>query len=278
MTKSREHQPLYRDLTEKIKKGFLLLDEKSQQEVKTFITNQQHQNGAFTDRAGNPDFYYSLFGAWMSKALELEAQQEKLSGYMKKKPPGEHRTAEHFSHLLISVILKNQVQKPSVLSQLNRILKGNPQINPAYKVFLFLLSFDAFYGRKKLWYYLFRTGLTFYSPPENAPCSFMSALLIARFLVGINVEREQKYLFFYFEEGKGFKAFRETENADLLSTAVALFALKKAGGDLRVVAPDALNLVQQNYNCGAFLSGDGDETRDLEYTFYGLLILGTLAE
>ncbi|NCB08501.1 MAG: hypothetical protein EOM73_10090 [Bacteroidia bacterium] len=40
--------------------------------------------------------------------------------------------------------------------------------------------------------------------------------------------------------------------------------------------PDCLNLVQQNYDTGAFLSGDGDLSRDLEYTFYGLLTLGTL--
>ena len=96
-------------------------------------------------------------------------------------------------------------------------------------------------------------------------------------MAGKNVEKEQKQVFSRFEKDKGFKVFRETENADLLSTAVALFALKETDADLRMVAPDALNLVQQNYESGAFLSGDGDKIKDLEYTFYGLLILGTLS-
>lgn len=278
MTKPKQHQPLYLDFIEKIEKGFLLLDGNSQQEVKNFISGQQHQNGAFADRAGNPDLYYSLFGAWMSTALEMEVQQKRLSGYIEKNQPDEQKTVERFSHLLIAVILNIQVQKPSVIAHLKSVLNGKAHINLAYKAFLFLLSFDAFYGRKTSWYFLFRTGLTFYNPPDILPCSFISALMIARFLTGMKTEPQQKQLFSYFEKGKGFKTFRESENADLLSTAVALFALKITGADLRMVAPDALNLVQQNYESGAFLSGDGDETKDLEYTFYGLLTLGTLAE
>ena len=35
---------------------------------------------------------------------------------------------------------------------------------------------------------------------------------------------------------------------------------------------------QQNFSNGAFLSGDGDTTTDAEYTFYGLLALGVLAD
>ena len=278
MTKPKQYQPLYRDFIEIIEKGFLLLDEKSQQEVKKFISSQQHQNGAFTDRAGNPDLYYSLFGAWMSKALEMEVEQKRLSGYIEKNQSDEQKTVEFFSHLLISVSMEIDVKKPSIPAHLKMAFNRNRQINVAYKAFLFLLGFDALYGRKTIWYFLFRIGLTFYTPSDNLPCSFMSALLIARFLTGMNTSQEQKQLFSYFEKGKGFKVFLESESADLLSTAVALFALKKTGADLRMVAPDGLNRVQQNYESGAFLSGDGDETKDLEYTFYGLLILGTLAE
>jgi len=278
VTKPKQHQPLYQEFIEKVEKGFLLLDEKSQQEIMDFISTQQHQNGAFTDRAGKPDLYYSLFGAWMSTALKLEVQQKRLADYIEKKQPDEQKTVEYFSHLLISVSIENDVKKTSVPVHLKMAFNRNRQINLAYKAFLVLLSFDALYGRKSVWYFLFRIGLTFYEPPENLPCSFLSALLIARYLTGMKTNRVQKQLFSCIEKGKGFKAFSDAENADLLSTAVALFALKRTGADLRMAAPDALNLVQQNYNLGAFLSGDGDETKDLEYTFYGLLILGTLSE
>ena len=63
-----------------------------------------------------------------------------------------------------------------------------------------------------------------------------------------------------------------------LSTAVALFVLRETAYDMRMITPVCLDFVQQNYDDGAFLSGDGDATRDLEYTFYGLLALGTLIE
>jgi hypothetical protein len=96
-------------------------------------------------------------------------------------------------------------------------------------------------------------------------------------MVGLDVNKDIQQLFEYYEEGTGFKAFKEVESTDLLSTAVALFALEKAGAGLKTIAPDVLGLVQNNYSEGAFLSGNGDETRDLEYTFYGLLILGTLS-
>ncbi|MBN2775666.1 MAG: hypothetical protein JXR31_15535, partial [Prolixibacteraceae bacterium] len=45
-----------------LKKGFELLEEKSQDEVKVFINSRQNENSGFTDRGGIPDFYYSLFG------------------------------------------------------------------------------------------------------------------------------------------------------------------------------------------------------------------------
>jgi hypothetical protein len=77
-------------------------------------------------------------------------------------------------------------------------------------------------------------------------------------------------------EGSGFRVFKQIRNCDMLSTAVALYVLKETGYDLRLTAPGALSFIESNYESGAFLSGDGDPTRDLEYTFYGLIALGSL--
>ena len=43
-----------------------------------------------------------------------------------------------------------------------------------------------------------------------------------------------------------------------------------------MIKPGCLEFVGANYSDGSFLSGDGDLTKDLEYTFYGLLALGAL--
>lgn len=277
MNAQNPYQPIYRQFIHEIEKGFLLLDETSRKEIREFVASQQHQNGAFTNRGGHPDMYYSLFGVWLSEALGLTLQMNQLKTFSGKFQPDKTNIIEQFALLLIKVVADNHFKKPTLFSLVKMIFKGGKDINPAYQVFLFLLSFDAIYGKNRLLYFLFSVVLNFYHLPEDAPCSISAAVLVAKFLVGKKVEKEIPNQLSYFEAGKGFKVFKELENADLLSTAVALFALKKAGVDLRIVAPDCLNLIQQNYDSGAFLSGEGDASRDLEYTFYGLLALGTLS-
>lgn len=255
----------------------MLLDETSQKEIREFVACQQNQNGAFTNRGGYPDMYYSLFGVWLSQALGLTPQINKLKTFSGKFQPDKENIVEQFALLLIKVVADKDFKKPTVFSLVNIIIEGGKYINPAYQVFLFLLSFDALYGKNRFLYFFFSVVLNFYRSPEDAPCSICAAELVAKYLVGKNVEKEIQNQLSYFEAGKGFKVFKELENADLLSTAVALFALKKVGADLRILAPDCMQLIQQNYDSGAFLSGDGDASRDLEYTFYGLLALGTLS-
>ena len=253
------------------------MDDTSRAEVVGFVKSQQFQNGAFIDRGGNPDLYYSLFGAWISKALQLDEEQKKLKRYIAEVPESD-KIVDKFSLLLIRLTLEEKsFQKPSLTELFRWVIKDAKNLNSAYCFFLFMLSFDALYGRNRWSYFVIRLFLSFYKTAKDLPCSFFAAMILAKFLTGKNVKKESKTLLQYFEKEKGFKVFPEQENADLLSTAVSLFAMKKIGADLRTIAPDCLDLVQQNYDNGAFLSGDGDSSRDLEYTFYGLLTLGVLA-
>lgn len=278
MDGQKSYQPVYRQFIHKIEKGFLLLDESSQNEIRKFIISQQHKTGAFNDRSGNADIYYSLFGAMLSEALKLVSQKRHLKNNIGTIQKNKKKIVDKFALLLIEDILaEEESKKPSIFQLVKLVFQEGNKINVSYRIFLFLLSFDAFYGRKKFLYFLMRIFLSFYSLPEDSPCSIFAAFTAAKFLTGKKVKKEVQSLFSFFEEGKGFKVFREIENADVLSTAVALFTLKIVGADLRIVTPGCLNLVQQNYESGAFLSGDGDLTKDLEYTFYGLLALGTLS-
>lgn len=278
MNSPKLYQPIYRQFIQILEKGNSILDNKSQIEIKEFIKSRQHENGAFTDRGNNPDIYYSLFGVWLSKALKLDSEQNNLASYIRAVQPDGKKIIDKFGLLLIQLVLDDKiVEKPSAFKLLKWISGSGKQLNTAYQFFLFMLSFDALYGKNRVLYFLMRIALSFYRPPKDLPCSFFSALFLAKYLTGKNVKKETEKLFAYFENGKGFKVFKELEKADLLSTAVALFALKKANADLRFVTPDCLSLIQMNYDSGAFLSGDGDENKDLEYTFYGLLALGTLS-
>lgn len=272
------YQPVYRQFITEIEKGFLLLDKTSQSELVDFFKTQQQKNGAFTNRAGNPDLYYSLFGVWLAKALKLEEQQNLLEKYILNIQQNDLKVVDKFSVVLIRLVLEEKdFKKPTFIELFRWMQKGGKNLNTAYRFFFFMLSFDALFGRNRIVYFFIRAFLNFYHPSNDLPCSFYAALLLAKHLTGMNVKKEKAALLHYFEKGNGFKSFYETENADLLSTAVALFVLNKADVDLRVVAPDCLNLVQENYERGAFLPGDGDSSRDLEYTFYGLLTLGVLS-
>ena len=254
-----------------------MLDETSRAEVADFVKTQQHKNGAFTDRAGNPDLYYSLFGAWLSKALSLDDQLASLKNFILTGKFASSKGVSQFSVLLLGLMTGVPEYRKTGIIKLIRVFRETKNLGPAYRFFLFMLSFDALYGKNRLLYFFTGIILRFYKPSEDLPCSFLAALLLAKFITGGKINRETLLLQAFFEKGEGFKAFREQPNADLLSTAVALFALKKTGTDLRLIAPDCLKLAGEYYDNGAFLSGDGDLSRDLEYTFYGLLILGVLS-
>jgi hypothetical protein len=112
---------------------------------------------------------------------------------------------------------------------------------------------------------------------EHSPCSEIAAKVFLLKMLNQDGLKEQQLLSSFALASGGFKAFTHLRNADMLSTAVALFALTYAGHDVRLLLPSCLDFIEQNYAEGAFLSGDGDSTADVEYTFYGLLALGVMA-
>ena len=76
----------------------------------------------------------------------------------------------------------------------------------------------------------------------------------------------------------GFRVMEIAPEPDLLSTAVTLLALCKLGADISAIRRNCLRFVHSLRNAGRFAGDSGDETPDVEYTFYGLLALGCLEE
>lgn len=269
--------PVYRLLVETVRAGYLALDETAQNEITRFLASQQHKNGGFVDRAGNPDLYYSLFGLWLCLATEQNELQKGLKKYASTWIKGQSKSpVEDLALLLIKTELDDKKKKESVFSIIRTVFSKGRMIELSYQFFLITLVIDATGRNKKLYYFFARIWLFFYKPKENMPCSLIAALVYARKVVGLNTSKMQKELLNFAVESGGFRAFKSIETSDSLSSGVALFVLKETGVDIRMIKPECLDFVQTNYNSGAFLSGDGDKTRDLEYTFYGLLALGSL--
>ncbi|MDD4107564.1 MAG: prenyltransferase/squalene oxidase repeat-containing protein [Prolixibacteraceae bacterium] len=266
--------PLYLQLTQYVRKGYNSLDDDSKREVTEFVKSCQHPEGGFKGRDERRDIYYSLFGTWIFAALDLSDSAENPLLTYNKETKGDK--IDILASILMSVLQQDKgFKKPSLLKLIRLTFCGDRQISFYYRFFLFVLIYDALF---KGWLLKFagRIILPFFSLSGETPCTINAALLVARHVVLPDTESHQKLLLSFFDERGGFKSFTDTETPDLLSTAAALFALKVSGADLRILAPASIGFIQDNYSSGAFLAGNGDEIRDLEYTFYGLLALGTL--
>lgn len=271
--------PVYQQLVQTVRTGFLALDDAVQTEIRAFIKSQQDNSGTFVDRARTPDLYYSLFGLWLSLATEQTKLQQNLKKYISTyNDPETQSPVEELAVLLIKMELDPNQQKQSILSLLKTVFKNGKLIELSYQFFLLSLVIDATGKNQKLYYFFARMWLFIYKPKGSIPCSLTAALVYARKTVGLRTHNLQNSLLNFVIKNSGFRAFESIKTSDTLSTSVALFVLKQSGYDLRILTPGCLNFVQKNYDSGAFLSGDGDNTKDLEYTFYGLLALGSLIE
>ncbi len=274
---NKHDEPIHLQLIQTIKRGFTVLDSAAQKEVIEFIKSKQHPNGGFVDRAENPDSYYSLFGHWLCLATSLKEQETLLKTYINDNITKESSyIVDNLAISLISLDISSSKKKYSFLFILKSLFNKNKTVNVAYHIFLLALLIDA-NGRNKSIYYLFiKAWLLTYNPKGNIPCSLLAALIFARFKAGLKTKKKLTSISAYKNKEGGFKAFIQADFSDMLSTGVTLFVLEKTKYDFRAIKPDCLNFVEYNYSDGAFLSGDGDSTKDLEYTFYGLLALGSL--
>ncbi|WP_347838606.1 hypothetical protein [uncultured Draconibacterium sp.] len=266
---------IYKKLVRRLSYGFKTLSPEIQEEIIGFIRSQQHASGGFCDRAGTPDPYYSLFGCWLSLATGMETEIEHLKTYISKFPKTQSTVEELALNLMNSALFPQQ-KNESLFSLLRKVFSGHNFMDISYRFFLLALTIDATAKSRFVFNLMARVWLPFYKVKKNSPCSLMAALCFARFDMGLGYKNHQKLLVEFHQKKAGFRTFESTPFSDTLSTGVALFALAETNYDLRLITPDCLDFIQMNYLSGAFLSGDGDVTRDLEYTFYGLLAVGSL--
>ena len=275
-----------------------LLDEQGREEVLKFLKSQQNPDGGFRDRGGKSDLYYSLFGGLMLRAGESEVRSLKSEDLLPEREAVEgailklnkfaaqqsNSKGSGFIEKCCLVLLQKELnagqnsQIRALVSLGRSFWKERRSINISYRGFVLFLTLDAVlpfqsilkFGAKRM---LARTTID-----QHSPCSEVAARVFLQKMMNQDGSKDQELLKSFACPAGGFKAFAHLNNADLLSTAVALFALNYSGYDLRLLKPSCLDFIGQNFAGGAFLSGDGDPTADVEYTFYGLLALGTLAD
>lgn len=275
-----------------LENALALLDEQGREEVLQFILNSQNEDGGFRDRGGNSDLYYSLFGLLILSALarENKEQQENQSSavtdsLLKLKQFTQNQSSikvHGFIEKCCLVLLQSELKSKryyrfiSMVSLGRSFWRERTSINLSYRSFVLFLTLDAVlpvssFMKGPAKRMMERTVIN-----EHSPCSEVAAKVFLNKMTGKENSIEVELLHSFVAQTGGFKTFFHLNRADMLSTAVALFALKYADADLRLIKPSTLDFIQSNYSSGAFLSGDDDQTEDVEYTFYGLLALGVL--
>jgi len=296
MSHPNQNIPFYLQMVSQLRNALDLLDKEGKKEVFQFLKSQQNDDGGFKDRGGRSDLYYSLFGMMLLRAWGMghgallpelvEGQtvteiKEKLKQFIQrqfsKEVPG------FIEQCCLALLQKEmKISRHSRISTLLKISssfwKERHSINLSYRSFVMFLTLDAVLPFRGLLQRFSGKMLSRVEVNEHSPCSEIAAKVFLLKILVRGGTKEQQLLMSFASESGGLRAFQHLEQADMLSTAVALFALQFAGSDLRLLKPASLDFIQQNFINGAFLSGDGDPTTDLEYTFYGLLALGTLAD
>jgi len=283
-----------------LRNALSLLDEQGRDEVLQFLINQQNPDGGFHDRGGRSDLYYSLFGGLMLRAAEKETEDRRPKAE-DRKPLPEREAVEGailklkqfvarqsnsevpgFIEKCCLVLLQKEL-KPGQNSQFRSLIslgksfwKERHSINLSYRSFVLFLTLDAVLPFRGILKIGVKRMLTRTTIDQHSPCSEVAARVFLQKMMNQDGSEDQELLKSFACETGGFKAFATQNNADMLSTAVALFALNFAGCDLLLLKPACLDFIGQNFSDGAFLSGDGDPTTDVEYTFYGMLALGVL--
>jgi hypothetical protein len=261
-----------------LKRSLKVMDTHAIEELREYVANRQTPSGGFMDKAGRADIYYTLFGHYLADALELKASIPFIENYVEysirqNNPAGVHLycaailSARSGNYNLPVKILKEKVRS-SIMEQLGK--------QPAYGAFLNLLT--CYYLRDYGTLYLIRKQLSRLSITSSLPCPVVAALLVLQRSFNKPVEELKNAVLSFYRGAGGFNATQEAPVPDLLSTAVALYALRFAGTDLRKIKPACLDFVDSLYKDGGFGGNVFDRDPDIEYTFYGLLALGALAE
>ena len=259
-----------------LRRSLLMIDPLTANEIRGFLSSRQTDSGGFMDKGGKSDLYYSLFGSFASEALDLDDSNERLKQYLDQsmsdsKPEGVHL---HCAVILISRLAGINRLSKDIRDTLNKNISKPGTMSP-YTAFLSLLSY-YYSGNYKGLYQVSRRLKTI-SKVKDVPCTVVAANLVLQHCFGRPVEDHIHAIHSFYMKNGSFAAVKNAPVGDLLSTGVALYALKVAGADIRKIVPDCLEYVDSLYAGGGFCATILDHDPDVEYTFYGLLALGALA-
>ena len=260
-----------------LRKSVLMLNDEMISEIRTFIVSQQTDKGGFSDRGGKTDLYYTLFGLYIAEAFSVNEVMEQLKLYVKEVVEKNNLSGvfRYCGAILYAKMIGLNDTTEKLRKEIVAELTETTLKQPEYSGFLGILALyylEDFVSIKRIdnqYKRIFRMK-------GNHPCPVVAANTVIQGFSGGQSQESADKLQSFHRTDSGFAALHHAPAEDLLSTGVALFALNFLSADLRLIKPDCLNFVDELYDCGGFRSTQADSITDVEYTFYGLLALGSM--
>ena len=269
--------------------------------VKKLLKSQSTATGAFGDREGRADLYYTVFGLEAMSALQMEVSQEELLPYLRAFTGGEGLDFVHLCSLArcaanVSAEVFSGETKQEIASRIEnyRTPDGGFHGTPGK-------ACGSAYGNLLAWGAYSDLGLEMPQQQGLAACvmslatadggfanepglplgtttATAAAVTLCRFLGQPIPPETGSWLLKQGHPSGGFLAAPGAPLPDLLSTAVALHALDGLEISFSHLRELCLDFVDTLWSAeGGFHGHWADEHLDVEYTYYGLLSLGHLS-
>jgi|HubBroStandDraft_6_1064221.scaffolds.fasta_scaffold190578_2 prenyltransferase beta subunit len=253
----------------------------------TGFLERQQMDGAFLDRSGNPDLYYTVFGLESLRALSGDLPVESTSAWLRTFDSGAALDLVHLSSLIRCWANVTRVPPPEIAdpaaARLNEF-----EANNLYHCFLALGAYqDLQREPRRPMEFLdcvkrLQSGDGAYANHPGVPHGMTSAtaaaIAILRQFGAVVPSGLGDWLLERRHSSGGFFASPSAPIPDLLSTATALHALTSMQIPLDSIRESVLDFLDSLWTArGGFVGSWADNTLDCEYTYYGLLALGHLS-
>ncbi len=263
-----------KSLEKVLQKSLLLLDESITNDIKRRVKQWVSVDGGFIDRGGESDLYYSLFGYLTAEALSLDEILPKLKEFVNTKINDPSLSGVNLRCAAILYAKLNGIDSKTekLISRIKNELENSQKTD--YSVFLDSLALYYLQDFRSL-HRLVKSSI--FDFKGEMPSTVVAAKAVLNGIGQKSTKEIEAKLMSYYKGKGGFVALQKTPIEDLLSTSIALYALNFIDADIKTIKPDCLSYVDGLYLNGGFCATELDIDIDIEYTFYGLLALGSLS-
>ncbi len=250
--------------------------------VSSFFHSQLNPDGGFRDRAGVSDLYYTVFGLDGLIALG-EKPPATVEAYLNSFGNGDTLDFVHFCCLIRCWASLGKIAPVDAARLAEQLASAN-----AYHAFLAYAAYQDLKQPIPDPYRLLKLLQTLRAEDggySNLPNQLVGLTPPTAAAAALFRQLGEEYppalapwLLARCHSNGGFHAAPFSPIPDLLSTAVALHALTGMKVSIQKIQEPCLDFVDSLWtNSGAFYGNWMDDTKDCEYTYYGLLALGHLS-